>query len=58
MDDELVGVLGHRLGMDRGQLLASWGIQRGTVVLPKGTAVLPKDAVALAYVDQALTLLL
>jgi L-glyceraldehyde reductase len=35
MDDELVGVLGHRLAMDRGQLLASWGIQRGTVVLPK-----------------------
>lgn len=35
VDDELVGVLGRRLGMDGGQLLASWGIQRGTVVLPK-----------------------
>ncbi|EUC28825.1 hypothetical protein COCCADRAFT_40703 [Bipolaris zeicola 26-R-13] len=55
MDDDLVGVLGHRLGMDRGQLLASWGIQRGTVVLPKSVTpsriksngqvkALPKDA--------------
>lgn len=35
VDDELVSVLGRRLGMDGGQLLASWGIQRGTVVLPK-----------------------
>jgi L-glyceraldehyde reductase len=35
VDDELVGVLGRRLGMDGGQLLATWGIQRGTVVLPK-----------------------
>ncbi|KAF2106531.1 NADP-dependent oxidoreductase domain-containing protein [Lophiotrema nucula] len=35
VDDALVGVLGQRLGMDGGQLLASWGIQRGTVVLPK-----------------------
>jgi diketogulonate reductase-like aldo/keto reductase len=35
VDDEKVGVLGHRLGMDGGQILASWGIQRGTVVLPK-----------------------
>lgn len=35
VDDELVGVLGRRLGMDGGQMLASWGIQRGTVVLPK-----------------------
>jgi diketogulonate reductase-like aldo/keto reductase len=35
VDDPLVGVLGQRLGMDGGQLLASWGIQRGTVVLPK-----------------------
>ena len=35
VDDELVGVLSHSVGMDRGQLLASWGIQRGTVVLPK-----------------------
>lgn len=35
VDDPLVGVVGQRLGMDGGQLLASWGIQRGTVVLPK-----------------------
>jgi diketogulonate reductase-like aldo/keto reductase len=35
VDDSLVGVLGRRLGMDGGQLLATWGIQRGTVVLPK-----------------------
>jgi len=35
VDDPLVGTLGRRLGMDGGQLLATWGIQRGTVVLPK-----------------------
>ncbi|PSN75393.1 Aldo/keto reductase [Corynespora cassiicola Philippines] len=35
VDDPLVGVVGQRLGLDGGQLLASWGIQRGTVVLPK-----------------------
>lgn len=35
VDDPLVGVIGQRLGMDGGQLLASWGVQRGTVVLPK-----------------------
>ncbi|EOA91189.1 uncharacterized protein SETTUDRAFT_152336 [Exserohilum turcica Et28A] len=35
VDDELVGVLGCRPGMDGNQLLTSWGIQRGTVVLPK-----------------------
>ena len=55
VDDELVGVLGRRLGMDGGQLLATWGIQRGTVVLPKSVTPhriksnlqvkeLPKDA--------------
>ncbi|CAG5183468.1 uncharacterized protein ALTATR162_LOCUS10596 [Alternaria atra] len=55
VDDELVSVLGRRLGMDGGQLLASWGIQRGTVVLPKSVTPnriksnmqvkeLPKDA--------------
>jgi diketogulonate reductase-like aldo/keto reductase len=55
VDDELVGVVSQRLGMDRGQLLASWGIQRGTVVLPKSVTpsriesnmqvkALPKDA--------------
>ena len=35
VDDPLVGKIGERLGMDGGQLLASWGVQRGTVVLPK-----------------------
>lgn len=35
VDDELIGVLERRLSMDGGQLLATWGIQRGTVVLPK-----------------------
>ena len=55
VDDELVGVLGQRLGMDGGQILASWGNQRGTVVLPKSVTPsriksnlqvkeLPKDA--------------
>jgi L-glyceraldehyde reductase len=49
------GVLGRRLGMDGGQLLATWGIQRATVVLPKSVTpsriksnlqvkVLPQDA--------------
>ncbi|KAH8712028.1 GCY protein [Phaeosphaeriaceae sp. PMI808] len=55
VDDKLVGVLGQRLGMDGGQILATWGIQRGTVVLPKSVTPsriesnlqvkeLPKDA--------------
>jgi diketogulonate reductase-like aldo/keto reductase len=55
VDDDLVGVLGRMLGMDGGQILASWGIQRGTVVLPKSVTPsriksnlqvkdLPKDA--------------
>jgi diketogulonate reductase-like aldo/keto reductase len=35
VDDELVGVVARRLNMDGGQVLASWGVQRGTVVLPK-----------------------
>jgi L-glyceraldehyde reductase len=35
VDDPKVGILGRKLGMDGGQLLASWGVQRGTVVLPK-----------------------
>lgn len=35
VDDPKVGIIGDKLGMDGGQLLASWGVQRGTVVLPK-----------------------
>jgi diketogulonate reductase-like aldo/keto reductase len=35
VDDSLVGELGKQLGLDGGQLLASWGIQHGHVVLPK-----------------------
>jgi len=35
VDDEVVGDISQRLNLDRGQVLASWGIQRGTVVLPK-----------------------
>lgn len=35
VDDPLVAELGGRLGLDIGQVLYSWGIQRGTVVLPK-----------------------
>ncbi|KAM0327070.1 hypothetical protein ACHAQA_006195 [Verticillium albo-atrum] len=35
VDDPLVGDLSNKLGIDRGQLLAAWGVQRGTVVLPK-----------------------
>ncbi|KAK1624430.1 NADP-dependent oxidoreductase domain-containing protein [Colletotrichum phormii] len=35
VDDPLVGELGKKLGIDGGQLLAIWGVQRGTVVLPK-----------------------
>ncbi|TKW59131.1 Alcohol dehydrogenase [NADP(+)] [Colletotrichum tanaceti] len=35
VDDPLVGELAGQLGIDGGRLLASWGVQRGTVVLPK-----------------------
>jgi diketogulonate reductase-like aldo/keto reductase len=35
VDDAKVKEIGARLGMDGGQVLASWGIQRGHVVLPK-----------------------
>lgn len=35
VDDPLVAELGKKLGLDIGQVLYSWGIQRGTVVLPK-----------------------
>jgi len=35
VDDAKVQELAKKLGKDGGQLLASWGVQRGTVVLPK-----------------------
>jgi L-glyceraldehyde reductase len=35
VDDSVVQQLSSETGIDGGQLLASWGIQRGTVVLPK-----------------------
>ncbi|KAJ9635165.1 hypothetical protein H2199_008651 [Coniosporium tulheliwenetii] len=35
VDDAKVKELAKKLGVDAGQLLASWGVQRGTVVLPK-----------------------
>lgn len=35
VDDPLVAELGKELGLDIGQVLYSWGVQRGTVVLPK-----------------------
>ncbi|KAF4555865.1 Aldo-keto reductase-like protein 22 [Elsinoe fawcettii] len=35
VDDEKVKEVAKRMGKDGGQLLVSWGVQRGTVVLPK-----------------------
>jgi diketogulonate reductase-like aldo/keto reductase len=35
VDDATVHEIGKSLGIDPGQVLASWGVQRGTVVLPK-----------------------
>ncbi len=35
VDDPQVAEIATRLGLDIGQLLYSWGVQRGTVVLPK-----------------------
>lgn len=35
VDDPLVHKVAKRLGMDPGVVLGSWGVQRGTVVLPK-----------------------
>ena len=35
MDDKVVHEVAKELSMDPGQLCVSWGIQRGTVVLPK-----------------------
>lgn len=35
VDDAEVHAVGKELGMDAGQVLVSWGVQRGTVVLPK-----------------------
>jgi len=55
LDDAEVHAVAASLGMDPGQVLVSWGVQRGTVVLPKSVtekriqgnfqdAVLPKEA--------------
>lgn len=55
VDDAEVHAVAQELGMDPGQLLVSWGVQRGTVVLPKSVTekrikgnfqdkTLPKDA--------------
>ncbi len=57
MDDPKVHELGKKVGMDPGQILVSWGVQRGTVVLPKSVTpsriesnfqdqVLPDDVMA------------
>jgi len=35
VDDAEVHAVARELGMDPGQVLVSWGVQRGTVVLPK-----------------------
>lgn len=35
VDDPVVHEIGQRLGLDPGVVLYSWGVQRGTVVLPK-----------------------
>lgn len=35
VDDPLVQQIAQQLGMDAGVVLGSWGVQRGTVVLPK-----------------------
>lgn len=35
VDDPAVHEIGRELNMDPGQVLASWAIQRGTIVLPK-----------------------
>jgi len=55
LDDEQVHAVAKSLNMDRGQVLVSWGVQRGWVVLPKSVTekriqsnfqdqVLPEDA--------------
>lgn len=57
VDDPEVHAVAKSLGMDAGQVLVSWGIQRGTVVLPKSVtekriignfqdAILPDEAMA------------
>ncbi|ETI22252.1 hypothetical protein G647_06325 [Cladophialophora carrionii CBS 160.54] len=55
VDDPEVHAVAKSLGMDPGQVLVSWGVQRGTIVLPKSVtekrikgnfqdAVLPEEA--------------
>ena len=51
MDDAKVHELGKRIGMDPGQVLVSWGVQRGTVVLPKSVT---PSRIASNFKDQIL----
>lgn len=41
MDDPLVHTVSKEIGLDPGALLASWGVQRGTVVLSKSVTPSP-----------------
>jgi diketogulonate reductase-like aldo/keto reductase len=51
MDDVKVHELSRKVGMDPAQLLVSWGVQRGTVVLPKSVTPL---RIASNFQDQIL----
>ena len=51
MDDAKVHELAKKAGMDPGQILVSWGIQRGTVVLPKSVT---PSRIASNFQDQIL----
>jgi diketogulonate reductase-like aldo/keto reductase len=51
LDDAEVHAVGKDLGMDPGQVLVSWGVQRGTVVLPKSVTA---KRIASNFQDQVL----
>ncbi|RVX73414.1 hypothetical protein B0A52_03056 [Exophiala mesophila] len=51
VDDELVHSIGKSLGMDPGQVLVSWAVQRGTIVLPKSVT---KSRIISNFQDQVL----
>jgi diketogulonate reductase-like aldo/keto reductase len=51
MDDPKVHELGKKIGMDPAQVLVSWGVQRGTVVLPKSVT---PSRIASNFQDQIL----